>query len=138
MDEQDFNSVVRAYKRGDPRPLAEWVLNSEMANEQRKFVAQALLGSVEKIDGRKVKPLTESIESDYVRLQILDNMMDCLGEPRSRGRDAQIARALANKYGFNDPDSVRRALNRYKKKMKDGPIIKKRVLVVDEPGHEKK
>lgn len=138
MDGEDFDSVMRAFKRGDARPLAEWVLTYEMTIEQREFVAQALLGEVEKIDGRKVKPLTESIESDYVRLRLLDNMMECLGNPRRRGRDAQIARSLANKYGFNDPDSVRRALNRHKKRMKDGPFERKCVLQLNDPGQEKK
>lgn len=136
--EMEFFEVKHAFERGDPRPLAQWVLTHDMTTEQKEFVAKAICGDVEKIDGRKVKPLTDSIERDYAKLIFLNRMMAALDSSASNKlTDAKVARMLANKYGYQDVDSVRRALNRYKKKMREAPLIKKRVLV-DEPGQEKK
>ncbi len=136
--DMEFFEVRRAFERGDPRPLAQWVLTHDMTTEQKEFVAKAICGDVEKIDGRKVKPLTDSIARDYSRLRYLNFMLETL-DPSASNRltDAKIARTLANKYGYQDADSVRRALNRYKKKIRDSPIVKKRVLF-KEPGQEKK
>ena len=137
--DMDFFKVERAFKRGDPRPLARWVLTRDMTNDQKEFVAKAICGDIEKIDGRKVKPLTDAIEQDYVRFKVVNCFVESLElmDGTNILCDAEISRRLANKYGFQDADSVRRAISRHKKKMHDAPITKKRVLV-EEPGHEKK
>ena len=38
----EFLEVERAFKRGDPRPLAQWVLTHDMTSEQKEFVAKEL------------------------------------------------------------------------------------------------
>ena len=53
-------------------------------------------------------------------------------------KDSAVAAMLANKYGFTDADSVRRAISRYKKEMKDAPVTRINVLTQRDPGHEKK
>jgi hypothetical protein len=150
----EFLEVERAFKRGDPRPLAQWVLTHDMTSEQKEFVAKALCGEVEKIDGRKVKPLTGKIKRDYVKIKVLNYMMTVLHLPDDESRndpevfsrvsksvalkDSAVAAMLANKYGFTDADSVRRAISRYKKEMKDAPVTRINVLTQRDPGHEKK
>lgn len=127
----DFENVQNAFRRGDPRPLAEWVRNHDLTPEQRQYVALALCGDIEKIDGRKVKPTTERLLSDYSKFQWLNHTIASF-ELNEQGmdflKDADIVRKLANKYGYQDPDSIRRALSRHKRKMKTIVPVKKRIL----------
>ena len=74
-----FESVQNAFRKGDPRPLANWVLHHDLTPEQREYVARALCGDVEKVDGRKVKPVTERLLNDYSRLLWLNRMVTCFG-----------------------------------------------------------
>lgn len=134
----EFIAAERAFARGDPRPLARWVMTHDMTPEQKEFVAKAICGDVEKVDGRKVKPLTESIERDYVKLRYLNSVLEIINPGSSdKLTDTKIAKMLANKYGYQDADSVRRALNRYTKKTRHLTVVKK-VVLVNETGHEKK
>lgn len=130
-DQIDFDSVRIAYERGDSRPLSQWVLNHDLTSDQREYVARALCGDIEKIDGRKVKPTTERLISDYTNFQWINHTiasfnLDELGMEFMK--DADIARKLASEYGYQDVDSVRRALSRHKRKMKLTAPKKKRVL----------
>lgn len=136
----DFENVQNAFRKGDPRPLAEWVRNHDLTLEQRQYVARALCGDVEQVDGRKVKPTTDCVLNDYATLLWSNRMVQCFGLDDAEAKalnDSDIARKLANKYGYQDPDSVRRLLARR------GKAIKK--LMADEgicqgekSGHEKK
>ena len=136
--DMEFAAAKHAFTRGDPRPLARWVMTHDMTPEQKEFVAKAICGDVEKVDGRKVKPLTESVERDYGKLRYLNHVLEIInpGSP-DKLTDTKIAKMLANKYGYQDADSVRRALNRYTKKMCHLTVVKKMVMA-NEPGHEKK
>lgn len=138
--EADFESAQDAYRKGDPRPLANWVLHHDLTPEHREYVARALCGDVEKVDGRKVKPTTDRLLTDYATLLWLNRMVTCF-ELNDQGakvlNDSDIARKLANRYDYPDSDSVRRLLTRR------GKGIKK--LLTDEgltrgkkSGHEKK
>jgi|JI6StandDraft_1071083.scaffolds.fasta_scaffold100630_2 hypothetical protein len=138
--QDDFESAQFAYRRGDPRPLAEWVLNHDLTKEQREYVALALCGDVEKVDGRKVKPATDLLLDDYATILWLNRMVVCFSLDDAGinvCNDSEAARKLANKYGYIDADSVRRLLARRGKGIK-------RLLTDDldnsseKPGHEKK
>lgn len=137
--EADFESAQDAYRKGDPRPLAKWVLCHELTQSQREYVARALCGDIEKIDRRTVKPTTERMLSDYSAFQWLNHTIASLGLDEHGMdflKDADIVRKLAKKYGYQDHDSIRRALSRHKSKMKNVVPVKKNILEKD--GHEKK
>lgn len=138
--DEDLEQARFAFIRGDPRPLAKLVLTSnDLSSEARDFIAKALCGDVEKIDGRKVKPHTEKIERDFFewqgRLWFANRMAEAFGIPPIR--DSKIIEKLAGKYGYQDPDSLRRTVSRLKKKRKERPITQKRI-VIKNSGHEKK
>lgn len=137
--EANFEDAQAAFRKGDPRPLAQWVLSHNLTQNQREYVARALCGDIEKIDGRKVKPTTERLLSDYAEFQWLNHTIASLGLDEMGMefmKDADIARKLARKYGYQDHDSIRRALSRHKRKMKDVTPAKKSIL--EKTGHEKK
>mgnify|MGYP001283422071 CR=1 FL=1 len=113
--QDDFESAQFAYRRGDPRPLAEWVLKHALTKEQREYVALALCGDAEKVDGRKVNPTTDLLLNDYATILWLNRMVTCFSLDDAGLKvcnDSEIARKLANKYGYIDADSVRRLLAR--------------------------
>lgn len=139
-ENDDFDDVQFAFRRGDPRPLADWVMHRDLTVEQRKFVAQALCGDVEKIDGRKVKPTSRKILNDYAMLLWLNRMVEHFGaEDQSVKvlKDSNIARKLANKYGYTDSDSVRRLLDRRGTAIK-GLLREDLDTMNGKTGHEKK
>lgn len=136
--EVDFESVQEAFREGDPRPLADWVRNHSLTTEQKEYVARALCGEVEKIDGRKVKPTTHRILNDYATLLWLNRMVKCFELDEAKAlNDSEVARKLANKYGYTDPDSVRRLLARRGKGIKN-LLIDEEVAMDEKTGHEKK
>ena len=63
-----FENAQDAFRKGDTRPLADWVRNHDLSTEQKEYVARALCGEIEKVDGRKVKPTTDRILNDYATL----------------------------------------------------------------------
>ena len=141
--QEDFEDAQYAFQRGDPRPLASWVLSHDLTPEQRQFVALALCGDVEKVDGRKVKPTTDRLLDDYATLHWLNRMVKCF-ELDDLGakvlNDSAIAKQLANKYGYPDPDSVRRLLARRGKGIKRllANEENEEVIQGQKSGHEKK
>ena len=138
--EIEFENVQAAFRKGDPRPLANWVLHHDLTPEQREYVARALCGDVEKVDGRKVKPVTDRLLNDYARLLWLNRMVTCFGLSDLGAQalnDSDIARKLANKYGYPDPDSVRRLLSRRGKGIKK-LLTDEGVTQGEKSGHEKK
>lgn len=137
--EVDFEDVQAAFRRGDPRPLAQWVLRHDLTQSQREYVARVLCGDIEKVDGRKVKPTTERMLSDYSQFQWINHTIASLGLDEMGMeflKDADIVRKLAKKYGYQDSDSLRRAISRHKRKMKDVVPVKKSIF--EKTGHEKK
>lgn len=133
-DDDKFLDVKRAFIRGDPRPLAQWVLSNGLSEDQRKFVSDAILGEVEKIDGRTIKPHTEALEADFGRFVFLNFTLRvlCSAEHETLS-NSEISRRLADKYGYKDSDSVRRALNRFRKKMKEEYELQMQSMIND-PG----
>lgn len=135
----DFENAQYAFRTGDPRPLAEWVLNHDLTQEQKQYVARALRGEVEMIDGRKVKPTTDRILDDYATLLWLNRMVkffDLDGQVDALN-DSEIARKLASKFGYQDSDSVRRLLTRRGKGIKS-LLTDEEATENEKPGHEKK
>jgi len=107
-----FVDAELAFYRGDPRPLAEFVRRHPiMTADQREFIARALLGEIEQVDGRTYKPATEKMADSFRELR---RWFDVLDEAANRPRtpDRVIHEMLANKYGFADPANVRRTLGR--------------------------
>ncbi len=138
--EDDFESAQDAFRKGDPRPLANWVLHYELNHEQREYVAQALCGEVERIDGRKVKPTTDRILDDYATQLWLNRMVKCFdldGQGEDVLNDSEIARRLASKFGYQDSDSVRRLLTRRGKEIKN-LLTDEEAPKNEKSGHEKK
>lgn len=139
-NEAGFESAQGAYRKGDPRPLAEFVLTHDLTQEQRKYVALAICGDVERVDGRKVKPTTDQIMNDYSTILWFNRMVVCFGLDEAGVKewsDSEAARKLANKYGYTDSDSVRRLLARR------GRAIKRLLTddlddMCEKSGHEKK
>ena len=135
----DFEDVQDAFRKGDPRPLAEWVRNHDLTPEQRQYVARALCGDIEKVDGRKVKPTTDHLLNDYATLLWLNRMVKCFDlndQGAKELNDSDVARKLANKYGYQDPDSVRRLLARRGKGLKK--LLTDDLTGSEKAGHEKK
>lgn len=138
--QDEFEFAQEAFRKGDPRPLADWVLTHDLTIEQRQYVARALCGDVEKVDGRKVKPTTDRLLKDYATLLWSNRMVECfelddLGAKVLNG--SAVARKLANKYGYVDPDSVRRLLARRGREIKR--LLTDGLADLDEKsGHEKK
>ncbi|MEN6630767.1 MAG: hypothetical protein ABFC42_14105 [Sulfuricella sp.] len=139
-EDNDFERAQGAFRKGDPRPLAEFVLRHDLTQEQREYVALAICGDVERVDGRKVKPTTDSILNDYSTLLWMNRMVTCFELEDSGAKvlnDSDAARILAQKYGYTDSDSVRRLLARRGREIK--------CLLTDDlgamngkTGHEKK
>lgn len=114
-DDIDFESAQGAFRKGDPRPLAEFILTQDLTREHREYIALAICGDVERVDGRTVKPTTECILNDYSALLWTNRMIACFGLEESGAKvlnDSEAARILAQKYGYTDADSVRRLLAR--------------------------
>lgn len=134
IDEQ-FAVAVRAYERRDPRPLGKFVLTNDLTAEQREFVAKALCGDIEQVDGRTVKPTTRAIMSAFDQLRMEVWFWDMLAEGEHKRNVSKLAQIIAGRFGYDDADSVRRTINRNIAKRNNAPKVKMRVMKV---GHEKK
>lgn len=106
-----FASAVQAYFKRDPRPLGRFVLTNDMTTEQRDFVAKALCGDIEQADGRTVKPTTEEIMHLFYLIQAFEEFH---GKTINK---SLIAGFIAQKLGYDDAESVRRAIYRHDGKM---------------------
>lgn len=135
IDEQ-FAVAVNAYKRRDPRPLGNFVLTNDLTAEQRDFVAKALCGDVEQVDGRTVKPTTEAIMYQFYLLKSFQEFASVYAGRNGKVNKSEIAAYIAHKLGYDDVESVRRTINRQVAKMKSAPVTTKQVLA--KVGHEKK
>ena len=98
-----FIDAQLAYYRGDPRKLAEFAQAHDLTDEQKAFVAAALLGDVPQVDGRTYKRATDEMVEFY-------EMMKRRGRP-----DVEVFRMLAAKYGLAI-ESVRRTISRAMKR----------------------
>jgi len=111
MNDIAFVDAQLAFYRGDARKLAAFMRRHILTDEQKAFVAAALLGEIKQIDGRRFKPVSEEMADSF---RTLRRWFDLLDEAASRPRtpDRVIYEMLANKYGFADPANVRRILGR--------------------------
>ena len=140
MDDQTpdelFAAAVKSYVKRDPRPLGKFVLTNDLSTEQRDFVAKALCGDIEQVDGRTVKPITRAIMSAYDNLKMQLFVLDMIESGHPKRNITKIASIIADHLGYDDVDTVRRAINRQKAKRMTSPITKMRVM--KKVGHEKK
>jgi len=131
-----FLAAAQAFVRRDPRPLSRFVLANELTVEQRDFVAKALCGDVEQVDGRTVKPTTETIMHRFHLLKAFKEFESAFYTGEAKANKSEIAAFIAHELGYDDVDSVRRTINRQLAGMKSAPVTTKRVLA--KVGHEKK
>lgn len=134
--EEQFQAAVKAYVKRDPRPLGNFVLTNDLSAEQREFVAKALCGDVEQVDGRTVKPTTEAIMEQFYLLKSYQEFTSLYVTGHVQVNKSEIAAFIAQKLGYDDVDSVRRTINRNVAKIKTAPVTKKQVMA--KAGHEKK
>lgn len=104
--EELFAAAVRAYVNRDARPLGKFVLTNDLTADQRDFVARALCGDIKQVDGRTVKPTTEAIMEIFYLIQAFEEFH---GKAINR---SFIAAFIAKKLGYDDAESVRRAIYR--------------------------
>lgn len=134
--EEQFQAAVKAYVKRDPRPLGNFVLTNGLSAEQREFVAKALCGDVDQVDGRTVKPTTEAIMEQFYLLKSFQEFKSLYVTGYVQVNKSEIAAFIAHKLGYDDVESVRRTINRQVAKMKSAPVTTKKVLA--KVGHEKK
>lgn len=113
---KEFDAAKEAFLRGDPRKLAEYVRSSALAPDQAEFVAMALSGEVEIKDGRSEKPWTRNLYLDYIEIKIGGELRDTLFGSRKRLSQAEIFRELAALHGYEDADTVKKAITRAEKR----------------------
>lgn len=115
MDDQTpdelFAAAVKAYMKRDPRPLGKFVLINDLTAEQRDFVAKALCGDIEQVDGRTVKPTTEEIMEIFYLIQSFEEFHG------ATINKSFVAGFIAQQLGYDDAESVRRAIYRHEGKM---------------------
>ncbi len=111
-----FDIAKKAYLLGDPRKLADLVRANALTPEEAAFVAQALDGEVEIKDGRAEKGWTRNLYYDFVEIKLNGDLKKTLFGDKARVSRAAIYRALAERHGYSDADTVKKAIERAEKR----------------------